>query len=214
MPTATFWLEPTDEIAVGLRRYTHGEGGFDCAHGHHAALAYTGVEPAAFGESNGYRHLARRPDVDHADPAWPSECDRGCGYRFTDADEWQSWQELVYRRTDTGQPRVLHRSAPAPDAPAAEPGASWDAWWMPEGWAGPDGLHVMVRLPNGRDWHVDGQASNCTRPGEPHKCWIRHGDPRKAELTVDKDGDTCSAGAGSIAAGDYHGFLRGGWLEP
>jgi hypothetical protein len=42
----------------------------------------------------------------------------------------------------------------------------------------------------------------------PHKCWIRHG---KAPLiTVDKNGVTCGAGTGSIAAGDYHGFLRNG----
>jgi hypothetical protein len=101
----------------------------------------------------------------------------------------------------------------APPA-TAPPGASWDAWWYPHNdlWRGPDGIALMVRLPNGRDWSVDGAASNCTRKGEPHKCWIRHGDPRRADVTVDKQGDTCAAGAGSIQADDYHGFLRAGVL--
>lgn len=88
----------------------------------------------------------------------------------------------------------------------------WNAWWMPENWRGPDGIALMVRLPNGHDWHVDGEASNCTRKGEPHACWVRHGDPRTATVHVDKDGDTCAAGAGSILAGDYHGFLQHGVL--
>ncbi len=42
----------------------------------------------------------------------------------------------------------------------------------------------------------------------PHKCWIRHGTP--PDLTVDKNGVTCNAGAGSILVGDYHGFLVNG----
>jgi hypothetical protein len=71
----------------------------------------------------------------------------------------------------------------------------------------------MVRCPNGSDWHVDGRASNCTMPTDKvHKCWVRHGDPRASNLTVDKNGFTCAAGAGSIQAGDYHGFLQAGVL--
>jgi hypothetical protein len=57
------------------------------------------------------------------------------------------------------------------------------------------------------------QASNCTLPGDKkHHCWIRHGEV--PNLTVDKAGVTCAAGAGSIQAGDYHGFLRNGEFEP
>jgi hypothetical protein len=41
-----------------------------------------------------------------------------------------------------------------------------------------------------------------------HRCWVRHGEPPR--ITVDKNGPTCQAGAGSILAGDYHGFLRDG----
>jgi hypothetical protein len=211
--TQTFWLEPTDDVAVGLRRYSSTGNGFTCAEGYHSALVYTGQEPAIYTESDGYRHLAIRPDVEHDDPAWPTECEKGCGYAFTDEDHWQSWQELLYRRTDTSELRVLHTGAPAPFAPAAEPGACWDAWWMPFS-RGVDGIYLMVRLPDGHDWAVDSQASNCTRPGEPHHCWIRHGDPRECHVTVDKNGDTCSAGAGSIGSPNWHGFLRDGQLVP
>lgn len=77
---------------------------------------------------------------------------------------------------------------------------------------GPDGICLMVRLPNGHDWMVDSEASNCTRKGEPHQCWVRHGDPRECRVSVDKNGDTCAAGAGSIQGGDWHGFLRDGVL--
>jgi hypothetical protein len=89
----------------------------------------------------------------------------------------------------------------------------WDAWWMPGSWRGSDGIALMVRCPNGSDWHVDGRASNCTLPDDRvHKCWVRHGDPRGCRVTVDKNGNTCAAGGGSIIAGDYHGFLVDGVL--
>lgn len=215
--TPTFWLEPTEEIAVGLRRYARADGtdGWDCAGGYHQALAYTGRQPARYADTdlgNRRRHLALLDPVPHDDPRWPAACAKGCGYRFTEDDAWQEWQELLYRRTDTGELRVLHTSAPAPFAPSAEPGACWDAWWMSDHRRGPDSVALMVRLPNGRDWCVDSQASNCTRKGEPHQCWVRHGDPRDCKVSVDKAGDTCAAGAGSILAGDYHGFLQAGVL--
>lgn len=211
--TATFWLEATDHVAVGLRRYTLGEGGFDCAHGHHRALVYTGREDATYTEHDGGRRtLASRPDVGHDDPRWPTRCEH-CDYQFTEADQWQVWQEQLYLRTDTGELRVLHQSAPTPDASSAEPGACWDAWWMPENWKGSDGIALMVRLPDGHDWHVDSRASNCGSPDDDeHACWVRHGDPRECRVTVDKDGQTCSAGAGSIASPNWHGFLRDGQL--
>lgn len=205
----TFWLERTDEVAVGLRRYAHSGNGLDCASGYHHALVYTGNEPVDH-TAEGY--LAPRPMVED-DPRWPTHCSTGCGYAFTDDDEWQMWQEQVYRRADTGELRVLHQGAPAPDAPSAEPGACWDAWWMPFS-KGPDGMTLMVRCPDGHDWMVDSRASNCGLPDDDvHRCWVRHGDPRECRVTVDKDGLTCSAGAGSIASpGGWHGFLRDGRL--
>jgi len=72
--------------------------------------------------------------------------------------------------------------------------------------------HLHAVCPNGRHWDVDSRASNCTLPDDAkHRCWVRHGNPRQpSSLHVDKDGFTCAAGAGSIQAGDYHGFLAHG----
>jgi hypothetical protein len=113
-----------------------------------------------------------------------------------------------FRNCETGEVYATHGALP--------PGAMYYAWegWRPED-AGPDGRHLMVITPGG-EWWVDGRANNCTRPGEPHKCWVRHGEP--PEVTVDKEGDTCGCGCsigiynpdGSFR---YHGFLRNGWLE-
>jgi hypothetical protein len=72
-----------------------------------------------------------------------------------------------------------------------------------------DGQHLFAILPNGEDWDIDGRASNCDRPHDrTHRCWVRHGEP--PQITVDKRGLTCHAGAGSIALGSYHGFLHNG----
>lgn len=80
-------------------------------------------------------------------------------------------------------------------------------------WDNCDGRHLQVVLPNGRVWEIDGRASNCTLPEDRrHRCWVRHGTP--PQVTVDKVGQTCAAGAGSILSGSYHGFLRDGVLTP
>lgn len=90
---------------------------------------------------------------------------------------------------------------------------------------GPDGKALVVKLPNGLFWYVDSRASNCTlKDDNIHFCWVRHGDPAGCEVTVDKNGHTCSAGAGSIDSPGHrredgrvlreawHGFLQGGKL--
>jgi hypothetical protein len=99
----------------------------------------------------------------------------------------------------------------------AEPGAMW-RWPAPDpSLAGAytsqddDPRVLMVKLPGGHFWCVDSYAGNCTRRGEPHHCWVREGVP--PDVTAGKAGNTCSAGAGSIAVDGYHGFLRGGYLE-
>jgi hypothetical protein len=215
--TQTYWLEPTAHVAIGLRRYRSANGnGWTCEDGYHSALVFTGEAEAVYEadrEDDRGRLLAGPSQTLHDDPRWPDAC--RCGYRFTDGDHWQDWQELIYQRSDTGDAVTLRSRQPGdnggPDP--APPGAMWDAWWMPWNWAGPDGIALMVRCPNGKDWHVDGQASNCTMPQDHvHKCWVRHGDPRECRVTVDKNGVTCAAGAGSIQAGDYHGFLQHGVL--
>ena len=89
-------------------------------------------------------------------------------------------------------------------------GAMWDAKWKRR--KGPDGRAIYVMMPGRVAWFIDGRCSNCTRMDDAtHHCWVRHGEP--PGLTVDKNGDTCSAGAGSIIVPGWHGFLRNGWLE-
>jgi hypothetical protein len=71
------------------------------------------------------------------------------------------------------------------------------------------GPHLHVICPGFGQWNIDSRASNCTMPYDyEHRCWIRHGEP--PVITVDKNGLTCEAGAGSIQCGKYHGFLRDG----
>ena len=99
------------------------------------------------------------------------------------------------------------------DTPSGElePGCLYWANWLPNRmfWDNQDGPHLMAVLPNGYHWNIDSRASNCTRMDDrTHRCWCRHGE--LPNITVDKNGNTCSAGAGSIQMGDYHGFLRNG----
>jgi hypothetical protein len=158
------------------------------------------------------------------DPRWQEmRCVR-CGVLFTDADgNKQLWAEHLHVGCPDGKLYTLR------DAP---PGAMWDMAWMRAhalDWAtGPDGISLCVRLPNGWDWWVDQEASNCTMKqwkewtedgkqfrrwqGRSHYCWCRHGDPRSGTIHVDKNGNTCAAGAGSIAVPGYHGFLHNGYL--
>lgn len=211
-----FWLEPTNRIRLSLRRFrmTTDEGPTcDGPMSYCDAKTPIGGEDALWqGEGRertwvNQHNAARYKD----DPRWPQAC-AGCGKPFVDTDHRQVFPELIYRRTDTHEFLVLR------DAPA---GAMWDATWMDR--KGPDGRSLMVRCPNGpvdtkgqgptRDWFVDGFASNCTKPDDPeHHCWCRHG--AVPDVTVDKQGLTCSAGAGSIKMPHWHGFLRGGRLVP
>jgi len=81
--------------------------------------------------------------------------------------------------------------------------------WCPGKWSNCDQRHLHAVLPNGHYWDIDSRASNCGSPQDfTHRCWVRHGEPPMVH--VDKNGQTCTAGAGSIAAGDYHGFLHNG----
>jgi hypothetical protein len=89
-----------------------------------------------------------------------------------------------------------------------DPTKEWD-WPMPKG---ADGRTIVCKLPDGHIWYIDSRASNCTLPEDnEHRCWVRHGTVGDA-LTVDKNGKTCAAGAGSIASHGWHGFLENGQL--
>lgn len=219
MPFKVFWLEPTEMERVWLRRYRsskHASPGCPLPFGYHNKS--TLLKDRADGLVE-YLDDEKDPDRPSDDsPYWPTHCD--CGYAFQEEDPRQVFNMRLYRGAPDGQLYTLH------DAP---PGAMWDATWAHTyPWmVGPDGISLHVKLPNGHDWNVDCEASNCTKsqwapvPGEPntrkwqgrtHYCWVRHGDPRAGIVHVDKGGTTCAAGAGSIMSGNYHGFLHNSYL--
>lgn len=152
-----FFLTPTPEADVSLRRYTlHPEGG--------ACNGYHNVSTAAlyrvpFPLDNNLHGWARLSDdrAPRTDPRWPTLC--ACGYVFKDDDQWQVNTQRLFKRSDTGELTTL-REAPL--------GAMWDASYLDE--KGPDGMSLTVRTPGG-DWHVDkpmrGEAAAWTRTGTP-----------------------------------------------
>jgi hypothetical protein len=221
MNVKCFLIEPTGRQRVGLRRYrASNRARCPLPHGYHDTTVWIGeeLETRTQGSTNA---LDQKQYLD--DPRWPAQC--ACGYPFDVLDEFQVFVNSIYRRADDHGVEMLLRDAP--------PGAMWNAEWMSDHRKGPDGKCLYARCPGGQDWCIDGRASNCDSPcancrrpyhahnhatqeqcpqgfkeSQPHKCWVRHGVP--PELTVDKAGVTCGAGAGSIITDNFHGFLRNG----
>lgn len=196
-----FLLEVTDQIAQYLRRYTTAGG--ECGHaangGYHQNSVFIGH---ATDDGVNSVNVTLDFSVPRNDPRWPSHCK--CGYAFDDLTKDQLFPQALYKRSDTGELTEL-RSAPA--------GAMWYATWMEDSpnYCGSDGKCLCVQTPGGL-WMVDTKAKNCTMPDDTvHRCWVRHG--VVPNITVDKQGNTCAAGAGSISQPNYHGFLRNGVLE-
>lgn len=200
MTLRCFWIEPTGQVVPVAGIMEAGP----CPAGptHHRAVTAGEPQPAVERprpDGDGTLLDNRMPDALTA----PERCDR-CNHVFTDdASRFGSWQRR-WVRPDTGETF---------DSPqAAGPGAMWNADWMPSAWKGHDARCLVAICPDGTEWMIDGGANNCTRPGEDHDCWPRHGEP--PNITVDKHPEpgrsTCSAGAGSIATPGYHGFLRDG----
>lgn len=147
--------------------------------------------------------LEVQPKLPPDDPRWPKVC-RECAYKF-EPEDLETSQDILYRFPD-GSLKTI-REFPV--------GTMWDAFWLNDipQYTGPDGKSLCVRLPgtDRHDWCIDSRASNCTMPNDNiHKCWVRHG--IIPNVTVDKNGHTCGAGAGSIMIPGYHGFLRNGEL--
>lgn len=200
-----FFLQPTERVRVKLRRYTSKAGPCPLVPGkysYHDVSTPFGEEDV-IRDSHGYISNGLLSAPPHDDPRWPTQC--ACGYEFREDDNWQRDSHLIYRRADTGEEMTLY------DAPT---GAMWYAPWLDDFYTPQDAHNLMVKTPGG-DWCVDSQSSNCTIPEDHHQdkhhCWVRTGAP--PDVTAGKDGPTCSAGAGSIQAGSYHGFLRNGYLE-
>ena len=91
----------------------------------------------------------------------------------------------------------------------------------PSRFAGADGLSIICITPRTTppvetdkgSWYIDSRANNCTmKTDDVHRCWVRHGTVGD-KLQVDKAGNTCAAGAGSIQNAGWHGFLHNGILH-
>jgi hypothetical protein len=176
------------------------------------------ARPADLGERRAGRALPERSTQDPARPTRVIQRNAGETVRAMYEEEVGSYRvgELTYAileeyPVDTGEVGEIS---------SFPPGAMWNASWMTDWYPRPDGRCIVVRLPNGHDWNIDGQASNCDRAEDKnHDCWCRHGEP--PDLTVDKNPEpgrsTCTAGGGSIWANqgdpnEWHGFLQRGWL--
>jgi hypothetical protein len=197
-PVKCFLITASDKSGRYLRRYTSGTKCDVCQHGYHQSLVHIGDFKAILTE-DGYESSPSASKYE-GDERWPATAP--CGYVFAEEDEWQVFTKRIYTDAD-GNAYTLNE---------LPPGAMYDADWCP--WKGPDGRSLVVILPNGHGWCIDHQANNCTIPEDvaqkQHHCWIRHGEP--PNITVDKNGITCQAGAGSILTPKWHGFLRNGYL--
>ncbi len=144
--------------------------------------------------------------ADHALELWPTRCDH-CPAVRPEIEGSGGFTRQIFHRTTYGTASEL-----------PEPGdlffSSWEHDDGREGWcewANCSGPHLHAILPNGREWHVDGRANNCAKKEDRlHRCWVRHGRPEDGSIHVDKGGNTCEAGAGSIAAPGWHGYLDNG----
>jgi hypothetical protein len=150
-------------------------------------------------ELKAWHHMGEPADHE-GDPRWPARCDH-CGAAAPPNAVRQVFRERLYD-TPSGE---------------LEPGCLYWATWHHgsegqciDGWTNCPGAHLMAVLPNGRRWDIDSRAANCALPKDTtHRCWVRTGELPK--ITVGKvGGPTCTAGAGSIVAGDYHGMLQNG----
>lgn len=200
MPIKCFLLERTNIQRVYVRRYTNRQKicSFPGCYGYHNSSKLLIECPAFFDDEERVvlDHGIERPS--NTDPIWPVTCD--CGYEFKDDDNRMLLSYVMYKRQDTGE---LYRLRDAP------PGAMWNSWWVDND--NPDGQYLTVKLPTGHEWDIDGQANNCTMKDDTvHRCWVRHG--VAPDITVDKNGNTCLAGAGSIMVPGYHGHLKNGYL--
>lgn len=201
-----FMLETTGKVSVSLRRHSESSSideNICPVNGSYHNAKILIEEESAERDERGYANNGMKPAPAHDDPRWPTQC--ACGYAFREVDEWQRFTEEIYRRVDTDEEMTLGN---------VQPGAMWYAWWFDDTFV-PQGEHNLAVKTPGGEWCIDSQSRNCGIPDdrqqERHHCWIRHGEP--PNITVDKAGATCSAGAGSIQCNSYHGFLRNGYLE-
>lgn len=192
-----FLIHPTSDTFQYLRRYSFGACHCNNGNYHNAMVA---IEDGKVDKDGIIRLHNDQILKEKYKDQWPKHCE--CGYEFKTDDESQIFKAQKY--TDEAGNLYTLENAPV--------GAMWFATWYEEipMLCGTDGKAIIVKTPAG-DWHIDGKASKCGSPDDHvHKCWCRHGEA--PNLTVDKNGVTCTAGAGSIQIHEYHGFLTNGEL--
>lgn len=178
MDITCFMLKPTNRALLYLRKFQGCAVG-SCLEGssyHDARVCIGEMQPA---EEAVIRAATAE---EREDKRWPTVCSK-CHRPFGDSATHQRFVQRLYSRDD-GSVMVLDE---------APPGAMWDADWYGDHRVGPDGLHLVVRLPDGNEWFIDGPATN--GPG-----WTRTGVAPKLTVTP------------SIATPTYHGWLRDGKL--
>jgi hypothetical protein len=159
-----FWIEEIGQARRMFRRYRSSIAEpvsvCDARYGYHNAHAPLDISEVPIEATM----TSTSPNEFKDDPRWPVKCDH-CDYVFQPDDNYQIFQERLYRRTDTGE---------VVDLRTVSPGAMWNAWWMadldPER-PGPDGKVLMIKLPGGHEWCPDRPSSNGTGR------WQRTGDP-------------------------------------
>lgn len=212
MSVKCFMVTETDRFRASLRRFVFsskakcpGPSEYHNADGPEIGIV-TGIKSADGFWSLDSIEKQYTPPRD--DPRWPKKCD-SCEYLFTDDDEYQFFTDHIYV-DEAGTEHSLRKPTP---------GMMWDAFWTSDYDKGPDGKSLVVICPNGAQWMIDGHASNCTMRddtgpyGVAHRCWTRTGTPPLIQVGK-QFGKTCSAGGGSIQAGDYHGFLGNAGAQP
>lgn len=189
-----FWVEPSANVTIGLRRSA--DGPCPANVGYHYAVAPLG-EQVARRTTDGYLDVIPVNDFS-GHPDWPVTCAK-CNYVFDDDDDRQVWQDSIWRRVETGE------EWPMDELPV---GAMFHATWLVPIGVGEDGIALMVRVPpegpgaRSHLWHVDGPGRKDGKITHA-RGWTREGDPRRpGQPTVSP----------SIDMGDYHGYLKAGVL--
>ena len=190
MPYPCFFLESTNRCRRALRRYVLVDEPNDprrtCSSsgiGYHNAEVL--IEDGTYSKTADGFYRTEPSEMPHDDPRWASHCI--CGYEFRDADAWQLFWNPIYRRVDTGSEMTLRDAAV---------GAMYDATWLHQlhGYRVIDGMTLVVKLPGGGEWVIDGESQG-------GGYWNRTGKPPK--ITVRR----------SILASHYHGWLTDGVLS-
>lgn len=181
-----FVIKRTGMVRLSLRRTfvsdVPGRPAKNCdvsVYGYHQARVDVAEEPRSQHEDE-HGNLWARMSHEKDHPSWPKAC--VCGYEFKYDDPWHRDVNDIYQGTDWRG--TLH------EAPA---GAMWDADWLGKFAMGPDALHLIVKLPDGNEWLVDGPANDGGH-------WSRTGEWPKITAKP------------SILTSTYHGWLTDGFL--